>query len=557
MASGQLKGGGSRDENRWLDSRVYNSAGRNAGSHLPDTAADDGDVNSSHQRSPRYPPPASSAVSDDAASSLNPKRSNRYRLPQNLIGNGQRRSVTISLASRSREELRELRQRLTAELELVQAMSRKLEARDLQSAAGYTVSQLSASDPKTLKGPEKEKKASKANQHHQNSNFLLEKEKLPFSEAHKVNGSKKAFIGDANQGICTPAFRSCRDLLSKLMKHKHGWVFNAPVDVKKLNIPDYHSIIKHPMDLGTIRSRLNKNWYKNPEEFAEDVRLAFRNAMTYNPKGQDVHHMAEQLLNFFEERWPAIQALCPYDSYLSSKVKMAALDLRTLERSDSTMHPTPVETKARMVNNAMNVGRPPALKKPRAKDPDKREMTFEEKQRLSYNLQNLPPEKLENIVQIIKKRNSSLNQHDDEIEVDIDSVDVETLWELDRFVTNFKKNLSKNKRKEKLAVLATAGVESNAHESVQKEIVVPVAAEEHSKGKIGVEYKEVASSSPVREDNKDVNVIRSSSSSSSSSGSGSSASGLSNNDGFVDPNFHRNNLQLQRKSYKKILESVH
>ena len=66
-------------------------------------------------------------------------------------------------------------------------------------------------------------------------------------------------------------------------------------------------------------------------------------------------------------------------------------------------------------------------KKPNAKDPHKREMTFEEKQRLSASLQSLPAEKLENIVQIIKKRNLSLCQQEDEIEVDIDSFDTETL----------------------------------------------------------------------------------------------------------------------------------
>lgn len=35
-------------------------------------------------------------------------------------------------------------------------------------------------------------------------------------------------------------------------------------------------------------------------------------------------------------------------------------------------------------------------------------------------LQNLPSEKLDNILQIIKKRNSSLCQYDDQIGVDID-----------------------------------------------------------------------------------------------------------------------------------------
>lgn len=95
--------------------------------------------------------------------------------------------------------------------------------------------------------------------------------------------------------------------------------------------------------------------------------------------------------------------------------------------------------------------RTPVPKKPKAKDPNKRDMTYEEKQKLSTNLQSLPSEKLDAIVQIIKKRNSSLSQHDDEIEVDIDSVDAETLWELDRFVTNYKKSLSKNRKKAEIA----------------------------------------------------------------------------------------------------------
>ncbi|KAH0725151.1 hypothetical protein KY284_001016 [Solanum tuberosum] len=59
------------------------------------------------------------------------------------------------------------------------------------------------------------------------------------------------------------------------MKHKHGWVFNEPVNVKGLGLHDYHAIIKHPRDLGTIKARLSQNLYKSPKEFAEDVRLVF------------------------------------------------------------------------------------------------------------------------------------------------------------------------------------------------------------------------------------------------------------------------------------------
>ncbi|KAF9590467.1 hypothetical protein IFM89_035344 [Coptis chinensis] len=44
------------------------------------------------------------------------------------------------------------------------------------------------------------------------------------------------------------------------------------------------------------------------------------------------------------------------------------------------------------------------------------------------------------------RRNSYLYQRDDEIEVDIDVVDVKTLWKLDRFVTYYKKSLRKKKK---------------------------------------------------------------------------------------------------------------
>ncbi|KAA8542275.1 hypothetical protein F0562_023590 [Nyssa sinensis] len=179
----------------------------------------------------------------------------------------------------------------------------------------------------------------------------------------------------------------------------------------------------------------------------------------YNRKGQDVHIMPELLLNIFEEKWAVIEAeynpdwryemvryvgLLTPTSRKTHPFSCPPPEMRSLDRSKSmTMT---VDSKLKQSNFAP-VGRAPVLEKLKAKDPHKRDMTFEEKQRLSTNLQCLPSEKLDNIVQIIKNSNLALCQHDDEIEVDIDSVDAETLWELDWFVTNYKKSLSKNKRK--------------------------------------------------------------------------------------------------------------
>ena len=52
-----------------------------------------------------------------------------------------------------------------------------------------------------------------------------------------------------------------------------------PVDPAELNLPDYFEIIKNPMDLGTIKKKVENNGYKLISEFGADVRLTSANAI--------------------------------------------------------------------------------------------------------------------------------------------------------------------------------------------------------------------------------------------------------------------------------------
>ncbi|CAJ2658730.1 unnamed protein product [Trifolium pratense] len=97
--------------------------------------------------------------------------------------------------------------------------------------------------------------------------------------------------------------QQCASILKSLTSHPYSWVFKTPVDPVALNIPDYFTVISHPMDLGTIKSKLEKNVYFSKEEFAADVRLTFSNAMTYNPPANDVHLMAKELNKLFDRKW--------------------------------------------------------------------------------------------------------------------------------------------------------------------------------------------------------------------------------------------------------------
>ncbi|EEC78034.1 hypothetical protein OsI_17464 [Oryza sativa Indica Group] len=74
------------------------------------------------------------------------------------------------------------------------------------------------------------------------------------------------------------------------------------------------------------------------------------------------------------------------------------------------------------------------------------EITLEEKNLLRVGLESLPEKKMHNVLQIVRKRNGNPELVGGEIELDIDEMDVETQWELDRFVNNFKKALNKSRR---------------------------------------------------------------------------------------------------------------
>jgi E1A/CREB-binding protein len=93
----------------------------------------------------------------------------------------------------------------------------------------------------------------------------------------------------------------CLETLKILQGHQHGWVFNSPVDPVELGLPDYFEVIKKPMDLGTIRKKLENGCYHTLEEFEGHGHLTFDNAMAYNPEGSVVWNMAKEMKVKFAE----------------------------------------------------------------------------------------------------------------------------------------------------------------------------------------------------------------------------------------------------------------
>ncbi|GFP99436.1 transcription factor gte2 [Phtheirospermum japonicum] len=404
--------------------------------------------------------------------------------------------LTFNVASYSKSELVELRKRLSAELEQIRDLQDRIESGQF-SSTGHPRSSAKIKKPFGNKKP------------------IAAFDSAPNRPIN--NGLDNRYLDAVN---FEAMLKDCKQVLGKLMKHKFAYVFRTPVDAVALGLHDYHSIVKIPMDLGTVRAKLAKNSYPSPVEFAADVRLTFNNALLYNPKNDPVNSMADQMLGRFEELFRPIQEKiksCVNQqsewefqefrtndriqfqgneefqgnlwnnhnrSLVSSprgkvkqkpslvqapqvpkKVERMQMPMQAHSTASTPSHPPlppmnqnhqsvqeQIHSHVRAPNSSLmnqdhhqKAGRV-KQPKPKAKDEVKREMSMDEKQKLGIGLQNLPQEKMPQLVQIIRKRNDDLAQDGDEIELDIETLDTETLWELDRFVMNWKKFMSKSKR---------------------------------------------------------------------------------------------------------------
>lgn len=83
----------------------------------------------------------------------------------------------------------------------------------------------------------------------------------------------------------------------------------SPVDWEKLQIPTYPKIIKHPMDLSTIRKKLDAGQYPTSDKFYQDFKLMIRNCFTFNPAGTPVNLAGQELSRLFEEKWKNLPPL--------------------------------------------------------------------------------------------------------------------------------------------------------------------------------------------------------------------------------------------------------
>ncbi|XP_050421868.1 transcription initiation factor TFIID subunit 1-like [Adelges cooleyi] len=113
--------------------------------------------------------------------------------------------------------------------------------------------------------------------------------------------------------------------VGKIKLMSESWPFMKPVN-RKL-IKDYYNVIKEPIDLETIASRVSSHKYHNRKEFLDDINLILENSIAYNGENSDYTQHARTLIkaanNFIEG----------FDEYLTQLEKNISLvQARALEQ---------------------------------------------------------------------------------------------------------------------------------------------------------------------------------------------------------------------------------
>ncbi|XP_058258800.1 bromodomain testis-specific protein isoform X4 [Hemibagrus wyckioides] len=304
--------------------------------------------------------------------------------------------------------------------------------------------------------------------------------------------------------------RYCSGILKEMFAKRHSayaWPFYEPVDAVALGLHDYHDIIHQPMDLGTIKKKMDNREYTDALQFVADVRLMFSNCYKYNPPNHEVVAMARKLQEVFESRFAKIpdepKPLTPGQHLVPKKGKnertesqssSASSDSESLSESSSDSEEdeekraqrlSVLEEQLKAVREQLQLLTQTPLLKQKKKEKSKKEkrkkekrkggevrktappekvhkrrssskstgrnieskgyeseeealalpMSYEEKRRLSLDINKLPGDKLGKVVNIIKAREPMLRDTDpEEIEIDFEALKPTTLRALEMFV---------------------------------------------------------------------------------------------------------------------------
>ena len=193
------------------------------------------------------------------------------------------------------------------------------------------------------------------------------------------------------------AMKECGVLLKSFLDMPDADPFREPVDWKAWGLYDYPKLIKHPMDLTTVKGKLEAGGYGKPSEFAKDMRLIWKNCQIYNQDGSEFHTLSLEFSRRFEEAFLQVKEAAGGDDF-----------------DDAGEHPT-----------------------------------IAEKTQFSQNIYKIDSVQLGRVVELLdEKCEAAIDKtNPNEIEINIDAIDAGTFDVLDQYVRECLGETKKGKKR--------------------------------------------------------------------------------------------------------------
>ncbi|OHT12483.1 Bromodomain containing protein [Tritrichomonas foetus] len=97
------------------------------------------------------------------------------------------------------------------------------------------------------------------------------------------------------EGFTDIEYKYCKQITDKLYHHPLALLFLKPVDPITDGCPDYFDVIKEPMDLRTVKEKLNGCKYESSFQWRNDVMKIWENSIKYNAKHILIKKITEKL----------------------------------------------------------------------------------------------------------------------------------------------------------------------------------------------------------------------------------------------------------------------
>jgi len=134
---------------------------------------------------------------------------------------------------------------------------------------------------------------------------------LPGAKPGPKPGSKRRSSAAINGGqpfSANQKLNFCADLLSRMLSGPGFWTrvvgpFKDPVDPERDGVPDYFQVVKKPMDLMTMKGKMDRREYGDENEFLADMNQIFTNCYTYWREQDPMWAACEKLQKSFEDKF--------------------------------------------------------------------------------------------------------------------------------------------------------------------------------------------------------------------------------------------------------------